>query len=353
MPKRKTDIETITQQAEEKALKKPEPKKAEYNYDGDFGQVISTGSTLLDLAISGSRIRGGGLPGGIMVEIFGPEGSGKSVLLAQIAGNIQKAKGDIWFNDTEGRLDRAFAFLSGAKIDDGNSVIMPSINDTFQFIRSEWEPTGTGINGAFIDSLANLVSDEEVDAGYAGARRAAVFNEALRKTSTVIKDKKYLVVCSNQVRDNLSAMAFGKKTRAAGNSRATLHQMSLRLEINKPRKLVKEIKVHGKKIKQTYGVKANIKVEKSSIDSPFREAPIYIIFAYGIDDIQANLQFYKDMTGDSTYVNPELADSGFKAMDDAISNIEEKGLENDLKEKVIEFWHEIQEKFLTKRKRRV
>ena len=61
--------------------RKPKPE-----YDGDFGTVISTGSTLLDLAISGGRVHGGGLPGGIFVEAFGPSGSGKTVLLSDREG---------------------------------------------------------------------------------------------------------------------------------------------------------------------------------------------------------------------------------------------------------------------------
>ena len=74
--------------------------------------MISTGSTLLDLAISGTAIRGGGLAGGIFVEIFGPSGSGKTVLLSEIAGGVQRQGGQVMFHDPEARLNKTFASVS-------------------------------------------------------------------------------------------------------------------------------------------------------------------------------------------------------------------------------------------------
>ena len=76
-------------------------RKEKKKYDGNDEVMISTGSTLLDLAISGGRKRGGGLPGGILVEIFGPSGCGKTVLLCEIAGGVQRQKGKIMFRDPE------------------------------------------------------------------------------------------------------------------------------------------------------------------------------------------------------------------------------------------------------------
>ena len=83
--------------------------KRKPKYDGDFGQVTSTGSTLLDLAISGGRVHGGGLPSKIFAEIFGPSGSGKTVLLSEIAGAVIRGKGEVMFRDPEARLNEKFA----------------------------------------------------------------------------------------------------------------------------------------------------------------------------------------------------------------------------------------------------
>jgi recombination protein RecA len=315
-----------------------------------FGPVVSTGSTLLDLAISGERIYGGGLPVGEMVEIYGPEGAGKSVLLYQIAGNIQKAGGSIWFNDTEGRADRGFASLFGVDLNDENTDMVFSISETFEHIRNKWEPPKDKINAAFIDSLANL-DEEDAEGGWSGARRAAVFSQEIRKTAGYVKTSGNLIVCSNQIRDKLG-VTWGKKTKAAGASHAALHQFTIRIEIKGVTKLKRKRKIHSREVERIYGTQFTAYVEKSSAAKPFREAPVYIIFDYGIDDIRANLQFYKDMTGDSLYINPESPDHSFKSIGDAIENIEERELEEDLRGLVIELWQEIEGKFKSERKNR-
>jgi RecA/RadA recombinase len=110
---------------EAKQIEKPE-------YDGDFGTVISTGSTLLDLAISGGRIRGGGLPGGILVEVFGPSGSGKTVLLSEIAGAVQRQGGSIMFKDPEARLNPQFAKLFGLELKEGDYSNPDTVNEVFK-----------------------------------------------------------------------------------------------------------------------------------------------------------------------------------------------------------------------------
>ena len=82
MPK-KISKRTDTEQIKARAKAKPEPIQVTPN-EGDFGTVISTGSTLLDLAISGGRVRGGGIPAGILLEIYGPSGTGKTSVLAEM-----------------------------------------------------------------------------------------------------------------------------------------------------------------------------------------------------------------------------------------------------------------------------
>ena len=85
----------LSEQVEEKLAKEPEEKS---QYDGK-DITVSTGSTLLDLAISGGRFREGGIPLGILVEIFGPSGAGKTVLLSQLAANVQRMGGKVMFHD--------------------------------------------------------------------------------------------------------------------------------------------------------------------------------------------------------------------------------------------------------------
>ena len=86
-------------------------KEKKDKLEGNFSKVISTGSTLLDLAISSGRIRGGGLPGGIFVEIYGPESSGKTAIICEIGGNIQKKGGTCHYYDPEGSTAGFFGVL--------------------------------------------------------------------------------------------------------------------------------------------------------------------------------------------------------------------------------------------------
>src|SRR5574343_1146298 len=117
------------------------PAKKKRKYDGNMANVISTGSTLLDLAISGGRVRGGGIPGGILVEIFGPSGAGKTVLLSEIAGAIQRKGGDIMFHDPEARLNKQFAQMFDVDIEDIAYTTPDTVTEVFKAVRS-WEPKG-------------------------------------------------------------------------------------------------------------------------------------------------------------------------------------------------------------------
>jgi RecA/RadA recombinase len=276
---------------EEKQIEKPE-------YDGDFGTVISTGSTLLDLAISGGRVRGGGLPGGILVECFGPSSSGKSVLLSEIAGNVQKQKGEIMFHDPEASLDTQFALMFGLSINKDKNYFRPdTVTEVFASIRN-WNPGWEEIsnmkeikgpskdrkginppqiiNGIFTDSLAALSTSMEMDNDEGdpfGGRRAKEFSEGLRKTCRIIKDKNYLMVCSNQVRDVIGATMYQAKTKSPGGKALEFYP-SLRLEFSSPRKIKLEKQIVGKKQERIIGVETTINVFKSKIWKPFRSATI-------------------------------------------------------------------------------
>ena len=138
-------------------------------------------------------------------------------------------------------------------------------------------------------------------------------------------------------------MVFSKKTDTPGGH-AIKHHCDLRLEIVPVKFLSEEKAIAGKKYKQEYGVISNIKVVKSSVWKPHQIAPIYVVYDYGIDDIRANLQFIKDYTTATTYWTDD------RSMKDAIDNVEENNLENDLKEATINLWEEIQEKFHHDRK---
>jgi len=323
-------------------------------YVGNTANMISTGSTLLDLAISGTRIRGGGLPVGILVEVFGPNSAGKTVLLSEIAGATQRTNGSVLFQDPEARFDAAFAQLFDFDITNAESVqtVAPdTVTDMFHAIY-EWEPTGDGVHGIFTDSLAALSTNLEMgaaDGDKMGMRRAKEFSEGFRKLARVLKQRDYLMVCSNQIREKPD-VRYGEKFTVPGG-KAIGFYASVRLRMYPPEKEYKTIKVAGKDFKKVIANKVKVLVYKNSTDVPYREALIYINFDYGIDDIRANLQFIKDYTRNKTYtLNGQHLDN---AMSGAITIIEENAFEDELREEVIDLWELIQRKFKHNRKKKI
>ena len=336
----------LSQQMKKKVSSSKEKKE---EYDGNFGKVISTGSTLLDLAISGGRIRGGGLPGGILVEIFGPSMSGKTVLLSEIAGDVQRKGGEIKFRDPEARLNKQFAKLFGLDLKDEDYSRPNTIPELFGPVRS-WKPKSLiVVNGYFGDSLTALSTDMEMDnKDEYGMRRAKEFSEECRKTCRIIAQNNYLMVCSNQVRDTLAT--FGKKQDSPGG-KAIRFYSSLRLETDTKNKITKIKTVNGKEVKRVIGVNIEIEVVKSSIWKPFRTAPVTIIFDYGIDSVRDNLQFIKNYTNNKVYTlqRKELSNE----MSKAIKIIEDNQSESILKEEVIDLWEYIEKQFQSERNPKV
>lgn len=335
----------LSKQIKEK-VDKPKEKKEEL--DGDFRTVISTGSTLLDLAISGGRKRGGGLPGGILVEIFGPSGSGKTVLLSEIAGSVQRQSGEIIFHDPEARLDTPFARLLGLKITKDNYFRPNTVPEIFDPIKT-WKVSKEVINGVFADSLAALSTDQEMgEAGDPyGMRRSKEFSEGLRKTCRIIKDENYLMVCSNQIRDVIGATQYQAKTATPGGKAWTFYP-SVRLTTNVIKKHKVDKKFGGKEISKIIGVRTEVHVYKNSVWEPYHTAPVTIIFDYGVDDIRENLQFIKDYSKHSVYT---LGGEGLdKSLNESIKIIEDDQLENQLREEVIDLWEAIEREFKTERK---
>lgn len=318
--------------------------------DGNFEQCISTGSTLLDLAISGGRIRGGGLPGGILVEIFGPSGSGKTVLLSEIAGTVQRQGGEVMFHDPEARLNTQFAKLFGLTLNEKDHHKPDKVPEVFKAVRA-WAPENDKvIHGIFADSLAALSTQlemEEEDGDKMGMRRAKEFSEELRKTCRILAQKNYLMVCSNQIRQNMDAGQYGQKFLAPGGKAMEFYSsLRLRTSIEKKHKL--ERTFAGKKVERVVGVRAMVEVVKSSIWKPFHTAPVTIIFDYGIDDVRENLQFIKDFSKYNVYtLGGETLD---KERDKAIQIVEEDHLEQQLREETIALWEEIEGKFKQERK---
>ena len=344
MIRRKSGLEKQMIKRVIKPIIKPE------EFDGTFtGKNISTGSTLLDLAISGGRIRGGGLPGGVLVEIFGPNGSGKTVLLSEIAGDIQRKGGEVFFHDPEARLNQQFAKQFGMELKEGMYYQPDTIPEVFKAAR-KWEPKTERhtINGIMADSLAALSTDMEMEkeeGDKMGGRRAKEFSEELRKTCRILAQRNLLMVCSNQIRQNMD-VSYGPKYSAPGGEAMGFYS-SLRLRTKIENKIKKTKKFHGREVSRIVGVDIEVEVFKNSIWKPYHTAPVTILFDYGIDDIRQNLQFVKQYSGKSVYsINGESLGN---VMDDAIAKVEEDQREEELRQEVILLWNKIELNFASQR----
>jgi recombination protein RecA len=308
-------------------------KKEELSFDN----VISTGSTLLDLNISGKRRRDGGIPGGIIAEIFGPAGSGKTAVLAEIAASAQVKSGDALFLDPEARLDQEYARIYGMILEAKNYSRPDTVANVFDKIY-EWEPEDkTKTNVILIDSLAALSTELELEKGdKMGMKRAKDFSQGLRKTARLISNNKWVVACTNQVRDG----EYGETT---PGGKAIPFYSSLRIRVSQSSVIEKKVKINDKEIKKIIGIESKCFIKKSTVDEPFRTCDIYIIFGYGIDDVRGNLQYIKDMTNSTVYLCPN--DKTYQSIEKAIFYIEENNLQIELKNKTIELWNEIEDHF--------
>lgn len=339
--------ESLYSQMKQKSTRIQEKKE----YAGNTAQMVSTGSTLLDLAISGGRVRGGGVPGGIFVEAFGPSGSGKTVLLCELAGAVQRKGGDVMFHDPEARLNKQFAQLFDLDTNEIDHSTPDTVTEVFSSVRS-WEPESTkknAINGVFTDSLAALSTNLEMgkdEGDKMGMRRAKEFSEELRKTCRIITQKNLLMVCSNQVRVNADAGPYGQKYISPGGESIAFYS-SLRLRFGRAQKIKQEKIVAGKKVSRVIGVETEVEVFKSSVWKPYRTAVLTILFDYGIDDIRQNLQFIKTHTKNTSYM---VGDTKLDvSMDKAIRMVEKHNLISQLKEEVIDLWEEVESKFESNR----
>lgn len=331
---------TLSEQIHEHIDKKSVSKKV------DTSKMISTGSTLLDLAISGGVKQGGGIPGGILAEIFGPPSCGKTLILCEIARHVQQQNGAVKFFDPEARLNQAFATMLGLDVNKIEYERPDTVTKVFVPIR-KWDVDTHVINGIFADSLAALSTEIEMESeDKMGMRRAKEFSEQLRRTCRILANKNYLMVCSNQVRQNLDAGPYGQKWSTPGGQAFPFYS-SLRLQCRILEKVKRKRTIANKEQVRIIGVTTEVQVVKNSVWESYRSVPVTILFSYGIDDLRENLQYVKQNTGRNVYTinNEKLSNS----LDEAINEVESDRREKELAKEVIDLWEEIEKKFTIKR----
>lgn len=314
-----------------------------------FDKVIRTGSTLLDLAISGGRVIGGGIPGGVLAEIYGTSGSGKTSLLASICANAQRSGGDVDIQDPESRLDKEYMEIYGLSLKGaGFSYSRPdTVLEAFEHLWEWYSDLKDGvISVAAIDAVAALSTELEMEKGdKMGMKQAKEFSQNLRKSARRLGDEKQITVFNNQLRQSETG-----ETTPCGM--AMEFYGSLRIRVQQKMMIEKIVKLNsGVEVKKKVGILSSCYIKKSTVDDPYRSCPLSILFGYGIDDIRDQLQWYKDMTKETKY--NVFGDKSYVAVEKAILYIEENNLQKELRDRTIKLWQEIEDGFKVERKPKV